>query len=154
MPSATVLEYCSGDVDLQPALLERLLGLGGALAGPAADRDRAAPLRDHEVDDRSEPQRAPGLGVGGDDDALGDGLGERLGGLAERHVGVEDPVLRLVHGDPGQLRELPDRATQRVNPPWTLHDELKVLLPALAAVMSRGPAGAVTLDWLTGESAS
>jgi 23S rRNA (adenine2030-N6)-methyltransferase len=40
-----------------------------------------------------------------------------------------------------------------VNPPWTLHDELKVLLPALAAVMSRGPAGAVTLDWLTGESA-
>ena len=41
-----------------------------------------------------------------------------------------------------------------VNPPWTLHDELKVLLPALAAVMSRGPAGAVTLDWLTGESAS
>ena len=41
-----------------------------------------------------------------------------------------------------------------VNPPWTLHDELKVLLPALAAVMSRGPAGAATLDWLTGESAS
>ena len=41
-----------------------------------------------------------------------------------------------------------------VNPPWTLHDELKVLLPALAEVMSRGPAGAVTLDWLTGESAS
>jgi 23S rRNA (adenine2030-N6)-methyltransferase len=40
-----------------------------------------------------------------------------------------------------------------VNPPWTLHDELKVLLPALAEVMSRGPAGAGTLDWLTGESA-
>jgi len=39
-----------------------------------------------------------------------------------------------------------------VNPPWTLHDELKALLPALAAVMSRGPAGAWTLDWLTGES--
>jgi 23S rRNA (adenine2030-N6)-methyltransferase len=41
-----------------------------------------------------------------------------------------------------------------VNPPWTLHDELKVLLPALAQVMSRGPAGAWTLDWLTGESAA
>jgi 23S rRNA (adenine2030-N6)-methyltransferase len=40
-----------------------------------------------------------------------------------------------------------------VNPPWTLHDELRVLLPALAEVMSRGPAGAGTLDWLTGESA-
>ena len=25
-----------------------------------------------------------------------------------------------------------------VNPPWTLHDELKVLLPALAAALGRG----------------
>ena len=41
-----------------------------------------------------------------------------------------------------------------VNPPWTLHDELKVLLPALAEVLSRGATGAVTLDWLAGESAS
>ena len=41
-----------------------------------------------------------------------------------------------------------------VNPPWTLHDELKVLLPALAGIMSRGAAGAVTLDWLARESAS
>ena len=41
-----------------------------------------------------------------------------------------------------------------VNPPWTLHDELKVLLPALAKLMSRGAPGAVTLDWLRGESAS
>ena len=40
-----------------------------------------------------------------------------------------------------------------VNPPWTLHDELKVLLPVLADVMSRGEAGAATLDWLAGESA-
>jgi 23S rRNA (adenine2030-N6)-methyltransferase len=41
-----------------------------------------------------------------------------------------------------------------VNPPWTLHNELKVLLPALAKVLSRGAPGAVTLRWLTGESAS
>ena len=41
-----------------------------------------------------------------------------------------------------------------VNPPWTLHDELKVLLPLLAELMSRGAAGAVTLDWLAGESVS
>jgi 23S rRNA (adenine2030-N6)-methyltransferase len=41
-----------------------------------------------------------------------------------------------------------------VNPPWTLHDELKILLPALAEALSRGAAGAVTLDWLTGESTS
>jgi 23S rRNA (adenine2030-N6)-methyltransferase len=41
-----------------------------------------------------------------------------------------------------------------VNPPWTLHDELKLLLPVLAEVLSRGEKGAVTLGWLTGESAS
>jgi 23S rRNA (adenine2030-N6)-methyltransferase len=41
-----------------------------------------------------------------------------------------------------------------VNPPWTLHDELKVLLPVLADVMSRGEKGIATLDWLAGESAS
>ena len=41
-----------------------------------------------------------------------------------------------------------------VNPPWTLHDELKTLLPALAEVLSRGAAGTATLDWLTGETAS
>jgi 23S rRNA (adenine2030-N6)-methyltransferase len=40
-----------------------------------------------------------------------------------------------------------------INPPWTLHDELKVVLPVLAEVLSRGATGAVTLDWLTGESA-
>jgi 23S rRNA (adenine2030-N6)-methyltransferase len=40
-----------------------------------------------------------------------------------------------------------------VNPPWTLHDELKILLPALAETLARGEPGAVTLDWLAGESA-
>jgi 23S rRNA (adenine2030-N6)-methyltransferase len=41
-----------------------------------------------------------------------------------------------------------------VNPPWTLHDELKVLLPALAEALSRGAPGKLTLDWLAGESTS
>jgi 23S rRNA (adenine2030-N6)-methyltransferase len=41
-----------------------------------------------------------------------------------------------------------------VNPPWTLQGELKALLPVLAEVMSRSATGAVTLDWLSGESAS
>jgi len=40
-----------------------------------------------------------------------------------------------------------------VNPPWTLQDELKLLLPVLAEVLSRGATSAVTLDWLAGESA-
>jgi 23S rRNA (adenine2030-N6)-methyltransferase len=39
-----------------------------------------------------------------------------------------------------------------VNPPWTLHDELKLLLPALAAALARGGKPRLTLDWLTGQS--
>lgn len=39
-----------------------------------------------------------------------------------------------------------------VNPPWTLHSELEILLPALAAVLSRGSRTKPTLQWLTGES--
>ena len=39
-----------------------------------------------------------------------------------------------------------------VNPPWTLHDELKVLLPALAAALGRGGKTATTLDWIAGET--
>jgi 23S rRNA (adenine2030-N6)-methyltransferase len=41
-----------------------------------------------------------------------------------------------------------------VNPPWTLYRELEVLLPVLAGLLSRGPAGTMTLHWLAGESAS
>ena len=37
-----------------------------------------------------------------------------------------------------------------VNPPWTLADELALLLPALAQVLQSG-AGGTRLDWLTGE---
>ena len=40
-----------------------------------------------------------------------------------------------------------------VNPPWTLHDELKLLLPALASALSRGGKNSLALDWLTGEMA-
>ncbi|HWL31334.1 MAG TPA: 23S rRNA (adenine(2030)-N(6))-methyltransferase RlmJ [Xanthobacteraceae bacterium] len=39
-----------------------------------------------------------------------------------------------------------------VNPPWTLHSDLTVILPALAAALSRGAASQWTLDWLSGES--
>jgi 23S rRNA (adenine2030-N6)-methyltransferase len=38
-----------------------------------------------------------------------------------------------------------------VNPPWTLADELSVLLPAFAAVFA-GSAGRTRLDWLAGEA--
>jgi 23S rRNA (adenine2030-N6)-methyltransferase len=38
-----------------------------------------------------------------------------------------------------------------VNPPWTLPDELGVLLPALAQALGGAPKGGVRLDWLAGE---
>ena len=38
-----------------------------------------------------------------------------------------------------------------LNPPWSLADELKILLPELAAVMSGGSGGAHRVDWLAGE---
>jgi 23S rRNA (adenine2030-N6)-methyltransferase len=39
-----------------------------------------------------------------------------------------------------------------VNPPWPLHGELKILLPALAQALSRTAAERPTLEWLAGES--
>jgi len=38
-----------------------------------------------------------------------------------------------------------------VNPPWTLDDELKVLLPALAAALRRNSDSKLTLDWIANE---
>jgi 23S rRNA (adenine2030-N6)-methyltransferase len=40
-----------------------------------------------------------------------------------------------------------------VNPPWTLPNELKTLLPALAQVLSGGAQGTQRLEWLAGETA-
>ena len=37
-----------------------------------------------------------------------------------------------------------------VNPPWTLHDELKSLLPAVARVLSRSAPAITRLNWLAG----
>jgi 23S rRNA (adenine2030-N6)-methyltransferase len=60
----------------------------------------------------------------------------------------------LILPSPGADTGLRGSGLIAVNPPWTLHDELKALLPALAEVLSRGAAGTATLDWLTGETAS
>jgi len=38
-----------------------------------------------------------------------------------------------------------------VNPPWTLHDEMSVLLSALAGALQRSSKAAITLDWIAGE---
>ena len=39
-----------------------------------------------------------------------------------------------------------------VNPPWTLHGELSLLLPTLAGVLGRHGQGGFKLDWLSGET--
>jgi 23S rRNA (adenine2030-N6)-methyltransferase len=38
-----------------------------------------------------------------------------------------------------------------INPPWTLEDELRTLLPALASALSRGRESTHRLDWLVRE---
>ena len=38
-----------------------------------------------------------------------------------------------------------------VNPPWTLHDEINVMLPALARILSRGATYKTTNQWIAGE---
>lgn len=38
-----------------------------------------------------------------------------------------------------------------VNPPWTLEEDLRVLLPALKSVLARDAGGGMRLDWLAGE---
>lgn len=40
-----------------------------------------------------------------------------------------------------------------VNPPWTLEQELSVLLPALATLLGRDGKGGSRVDWLAGEAA-
>jgi len=41
-----------------------------------------------------------------------------------------------------------------VNPPWTLKNELSVLLPALTRILERQGQGRFRLDWLAGEGQS
>jgi 23S rRNA (adenine2030-N6)-methyltransferase len=62
--------------------------------------------------------------------------------------------IELILANPGPDKGLRGTGLVAVNPPWMLHDELKVVLPALADVLSRGAPGKLTLDWLAGESMS
>ena len=58
----------------------------------------------------------------------------------------------VVPTDPAGNAGLRGSGLIAVNPPWTLYDELKVLLPALGRVLSRGAPESVTVHWLAGES--
>jgi 23S rRNA (adenine2030-N6)-methyltransferase len=73
-------------------------------------------------------------------------------------------VLRVEFGvgdGQGDLRPRPDgtesvRLTNCglivINPPWTLADELRVMLPSLAAALAHPGGGAHRLDWIAGEN--
>ena len=39
-----------------------------------------------------------------------------------------------------------------VNPPWKLHDQVALLLPALGRALSRGARCTTTVEWITRES--
>ena len=62
-------------------------------------------------------------------------------------------ILPTASGNTGFDSGLRGSGLVAVNPPWSLHDELKLLQPALASALSRGGTNSLTLDWLTGETA-
>lgn len=76
-----------------------------------------------------------------------DALAKRL-----RRLGI-GKILRaeLSVAPPSDPTRLTGSGLILVNPPWTLSDELAVLLPPLAAVLGREGRGSFTLDWLAGE---
>ena len=51
---------------------------------------------------------------------------------------------------PARAEKLGGSGLVVVNPPWTLADELALLLPALVQILEAG-AGGTRLDWLAGE---
>ena len=64
--------------------------------------------------------------------------------------------LELIVAPPTDQPGLRGSGLIAINPPWTLHDELKTLLPALARILAREAVPKTTphwtLDWLTGET--
>jgi 23S rRNA A2030 N6-methylase RlmJ len=59
-------------------------------------------------------------------------------------------VLRaeLLVREPAENGGLAGSGVVIVNPPWTLHEETKTILPALAAILGEGGQGRYKLDWI------
>ena len=76
-----------------------------------------------------------------------DALARRL-----RRAGI-GKILRVELGvaAPSEAGRLTACGLIAINPPWTLADELALLLPELTRVMSENGAGRSRVDWLTGE---
>ncbi len=60
--------------------------------------------------------------------------------------------VELIVATGSELSGLRGSGLVAVNPPWTLHDELKLLLPALATALRRNSDSKLTLDWIANES--
>jgi 23S rRNA (adenine2030-N6)-methyltransferase len=74
--------------------------------------------------------------------------------LAQRLAALGIPKLlrsELIVAPPPADERLRGSGLVVANPPWTLADELALLLPALATTVARTDRPATRLDWLTGE---
>jgi 23S rRNA (adenine2030-N6)-methyltransferase len=76
-----------------------------------------------------------------------DALAQRLGALGIPKVLRSELILAPPLAD----ERLRGSGLIVANPPWTLADELTLLLPALATTLARATEPATRLDWLTGE---
>jgi 23S rRNA (adenine2030-N6)-methyltransferase len=56
---------------------------------------------------------------------------------------------RVMVKEPHQEAGLAGSGLIIINPPWTLHDELQTLLPALAQILGKGKWGKGSVRWLT-----
>lgn len=72
--------------------------------------------------------------------------------LCKAVAGLDVPELlqaELMVRAPGPRAGLAGSGVLVINPPWTLHDELRLMLPALASVLGVGSWGRGTVAWLT-----
>ena len=70
---------------------------------------------------------------------------QTLGSISKRPTLKIELMVRQAFADGG----LAGSGLICINPPWTLHDEMQVLLPALASSLGQGKWGRGTVTWLT-----
>jgi 23S rRNA (adenine2030-N6)-methyltransferase len=77
-----------------------------------------------------------------------DALAKRLGRLGIPKI-LRAELMVSALADPTRLN---GSGLILINPPWTLETDLKLLLPALLAILRRDAKARFTLDWLSGEA--
>jgi 23S rRNA (adenine2030-N6)-methyltransferase len=71
--------------------------------------------------------------------------------LSQSHV-RKMLCLELMVNDRGDPHQFSGSGLIVVNPPWTLADECRILLPALASILRQGERAPYRCEWLTGET--